>query len=893
MLLSQLFVVSQLKSIGIDLPEDPDGVEDDLVNRLLIFSGAHQRLISLARCQKITNDGISNLPLCRSLLYLNLSYTNIRDISAISNCEILRGVNAAGTNFESYEPLKWLNNLEVLNLSFSSIEKAGSSFNDLRMLRSLDLGNTSITSLEELSFLTTGRLTRLEELLLDGTLAEGFVSRDDFAPPPVRQHNQKEVEAPQEMSEPERKIAMDKSVRSFVEKVLFIPSLLVVNLGNTPVLSHIEKMQLQLPSTRAHVVLRPRSYFWFLNIIVNDHEEVRSMILNGMDVNCKASEEEMELFCSAWKTLCQEKTQFFDCINNDDSLRPAGIHVAILFNSVECLKHIVRAEAVQKTHVWLGNVEIHCLGQTSPEDTVAEFEEDDGNSKTVDGEDLTADEASQGLEESYESQEASSFRNDTGDSGSFIVNSDTNNDNWKDNEVAHLLYRRQTRERSYHLKPVPMDASIEKDTTTTKRNVTCDNALSFAKRVYDVNIHRITERMTEKRVTGWKLLSRTLLTRLENILLKDPEEFNDDYCSVASVGSVPQVSVATGLSKAQIVETMKAEAAKKKAYSVEEFRQLFGTGTDDEQQQDDDKNENPKDPSAVLLAGEDADEWRQRASGGTATGSRGGQVSEEMIRLQLRTAQSDRASTAATDVPTTDDPTVRTDVTAAFPTNNADNATTTVVAPVTTGSLNPKDSATEKERKGGLFPELFAAGSERCAQDEVSVISQGSARGECFVDEFFPHIPSLEQCSQWEPLHEKLTRPVKTKIYTSPENTLSPRSSIPSDNDLLENTLGMKYFEVPILGKKSFWLESKAQLLKERVKADELIQMEEDRYKLERWRNFISDSNKEVDGKMFARDGRVAKPMKLLYKNGLPLTRAERKEKLSQLLKENRDKYIL
>lgn len=366
------------------------------------------------------------------------------------------------------------------------------------------------------------------------------------------------------------------------------------------------------------------------------------------------------------------------------------------------------------------------------------------------------------------------------------------------------------------------------------------NTMSFARRVYDENVHRITERMTERRVTGWKLVAKTLLTRLENILLGEAEEFDDDYQSVASVGSVGQVSVATEIAKVKMVEAIKEEAAKKKIFSIEDIRKRFGSK----------KNMMEEDEEPVLLLAKDDPEVTdddlflcslRRDSNGDIVGTRGQFVSEEMIRLQLESAQSERASTAAE------------------------------------GSLASSTRVDSKAPGGNvMFPELFAQGGEDRGggQDDVSVIThdtasalagggegEGEGRGELdelVPDEFFPHIPALEQCLPWEPLFAKLTIPVVLKMYkqdfsaaqkeedTAPEGTEEAPSmrkasryatkklivahdfdsNAKKEGEPLMNGLGMEYVEISILGKKSFWLESKRDMLKSRIKSDELLQIE-------------------------------------------------------------------
>lgn len=432
-----------------------------------------------------------------------------------------------------------------------------------------------------------------------------------------------------------------------------------------------------------------------------------------------------------------------------------------------------------------------------------------------------------------------------------------------------------------------------------EKNLSCaDNVKIFAKRVYNENVHRFTEKMTERRITGWKLVCKGLLTRIENILAGDAEEFDDDYLSVASVGTVAQVSVATEASKVKIVEAIKEEAAKKKLFSIADIRKMYASqrslGIEEEE------------PEPVLAKNDpnvtDDDLFLcnlRRDSTGEIVGMRGQSVSEDMIRLQLQSAQSERASSVE-------------------------------------GSLGAK-LPIGIEPQVTAFPELFASGSgceekdreekdgEDKGCDDLSVITHDTSGLEnnpnpldaLVADEFFPHIPALEQCMPWEPLLAKLTQPVVLKMYKQdiPSKEVDAVSEVVGEDapksrylikqpsfaalvknkvdEPLKNGLNMEYVEISLLGKKSFWMESKRDMLKSRIKDDEKQYEDEEKYKLERWKTFVSESV-AANGKVFGRDARIAKPMKLLHKNdGSQLTREERKQKLAQMLKENRERYVL
>lgn len=86
---------------------------------------------------------------------------------------------------------------------------------------------------------------------------------------------------------------------------------------------------------------------WFESIIKNDHEMVKHLICNGQDVNMRAGPEDVDLFTFYYATKCKSNTVFFDCCNLVEAFRPNGAHVAIFFNSKECLRHICIAQVFE------------------------------------------------------------------------------------------------------------------------------------------------------------------------------------------------------------------------------------------------------------------------------------------------------------------------------------------------------------------------------------------------------------------------------------------------------------------------------------------------------------------------------------------------------------------
>lgn len=163
MLVSQRFILRGSKLLGVDIPDDADLVTDAIVLRISAVSGGHQRVFSVARCQRLTNTCLGNIHRFVGLQHLNLSWTGITNLESLSTCVNLRSFSLAGVNLVTYEGLQFLTSIEVLNLQYSNFSKP-ELFKDFYLLRSLDLGNSMIQSTDNLA-----QFTRLEELYIDST----------------------------------------------------------------------------------------------------------------------------------------------------------------------------------------------------------------------------------------------------------------------------------------------------------------------------------------------------------------------------------------------------------------------------------------------------------------------------------------------------------------------------------------------------------------------------------------------------------------------------------------------------------------------------------------------------------------------------------------------------
>jgi hypothetical protein len=141
--------------------------------------------LDTSRCSKLSSLPFSYLRLCKSLLYLDVSFTKLNDFTPITeNCTNLRALNVSGISASShahYTKISDLVSLEVLVMRSSNVS-AVDWVGNLSQLRSLDLG---ITTLETDSMNMFRNQTRLQELLLDGStlnVTDGKVSN--------RQHNE-------------------------------------------------------------------------------------------------------------------------------------------------------------------------------------------------------------------------------------------------------------------------------------------------------------------------------------------------------------------------------------------------------------------------------------------------------------------------------------------------------------------------------------------------------------------------------------------------------------------------------------------------------------------------------------------------------------------------------
>jgi hypothetical protein len=218
------------------------------------------------------------------------------------NLPMLRSLSLAGLFLINYEDLRWLVTVEILNLQYSNFSKP-ELLCDFNLLRSLDLGNTKISSISELK-----KLVRLEELYLDST-----------------------------------KCLKDETTPESIHTLQLLPDLKYLQIGDSLLTKSCHTLR-QSISPLTMIVTKPRRISWFENVINNNHEEVQRMILNGQDVNLRSGPEDIDLFTYYYYHKCQMKTHYFDCCSLVEVYRPCATHVAIFFNCKETLELLIGAQ---------------------------------------------------------------------------------------------------------------------------------------------------------------------------------------------------------------------------------------------------------------------------------------------------------------------------------------------------------------------------------------------------------------------------------------------------------------------------------------------------------------------------------------------------------------------
>eukprot|EP00602_Paraphysomonas_sp_CaronLab_P004472 CAMPEP_0185039462 /NCGR_PEP_ID=MMETSP1103-20130426/36340_1 /TAXON_ID=36769 /ORGANISM="Paraphysomonas bandaiensis, Strain Caron Lab Isolate" /LENGTH=603 /DNA_ID=CAMNT_0027578353 /DNA_START=525 /DNA_END=2336 /DNA_ORIENTATION=+ len=311
-----------------------------------------------------------------------------------------------------------------------------------------------------------------------------------------------------------------------------LENLKLLNIGDSALEKGLKNFAPLLPPT-ASIMTKPRRVQWFESIINNDHETVRKMVWDGQDVNMRASLQELELFTYYYLNRCKRSTVYFDCQSPKEEYRPAGAHVAILFNSKESLAHIAAGQCEENSSVWLGRMEEN---EDPFDDSDREWilsDEDGENSEcpcySRTEKDMTPEKASP----------LKSQMSDTDNSGRCVstpetlpvdkerriitfrrqsviqVNSHANAASEGDKEDSNSALNRKVLRRTILRPQLPAAAATSEaayEKVLAQRVVYTLHDL--IEKVYDAGIHRVTERMVERRVTGWKKVAREIADEL-------------------------------------------------------------------------------------------------------------------------------------------------------------------------------------------------------------------------------------------------------------------------------------------------------------------------------------------------------------------------------------------
>lgn len=326
MQVSSDFTVRLTGTSYYQVPKKKKEVDDEKLISIIGMCGQHNIFIDISRCVLLTSVAFTKLSLCKSLIYLDISYTTIETLNIIAeSCLSLKSLNFAGcNNIINYQPLLIMISLEFLSLRLSNFESE-ELLQNLQILRSLDLGWTKIKGISSIS-----NFTRLEELLLDGCMS-------------IERTNTANVSLLDTFSSLENLKLLDINNSAFSDIEDNISKSLNFNLC-------IEKKSRRLVMVDA--------------IEKNDVNTLYNLISSGEDADLRIGSWGEAVLQRAWKSRCNRpgpggrtnSTPYFQCSHHDESLRPNLVSIAIFFNATECLQSLIYAGVSVKGSVWFGEV---------------------------------------------------------------------------------------------------------------------------------------------------------------------------------------------------------------------------------------------------------------------------------------------------------------------------------------------------------------------------------------------------------------------------------------------------------------------------------------------------------------------------------------------------------
>ncbi|RYH31449.1 hypothetical protein EON65_02590 [archaeon] len=312
-------------SDGILLPTQKHLVTDYNVEVILKRIGSVQVFLDISRCPHLSAHIVSGFvpSHCTVLLYLDISYTNCSDLDIVfTKCRQLKTLNIAGLELidSHLEGIEYLVDLQVLSIRSSNIQDIA-AVGQLEMLRSLDLGCTRLCNVH----VALAMQHRLEELLLDGcTLLDNI---------------------------------------DITKRVPHLPELKLLNVVNSDFSAYRDLMPLKIHH-RVYIETNTRRIQFFDAILRNDSKEMCNLLTYGQDMNMQATMQDAHFLTSAFIDRCtypkyRLQTPFFLLTPTTPAHHmPAAIHIAIWFNSLECLQILIDLGAAKDFQVLLGEVRV-------------------------------------------------------------------------------------------------------------------------------------------------------------------------------------------------------------------------------------------------------------------------------------------------------------------------------------------------------------------------------------------------------------------------------------------------------------------------------------------------------------------------------------------------------
>ena len=341
-----------LKKFEVAVDGSPkQALTDEEFHKIVCLVGGHQKFLNVSRCINLSTSKFSELNLCSSLRFLDLSYTSFNDLTILESCPVLESLALCGIDMPSFRNISRLTSLDLINLSFSSIDSIN-PFISLVRLRSIDVGHCDIQSIRGIEC-----LTRLEELLLDATFLKGkeCVAQSTAtlaALPSLRLISigstglMEVVDQLKETLGP--RIYVDTIPRRYCDGAwLTIDMVTCVVHSIYFSLSAWLRILTKLISTRrinSDQIAADRRHLWFKAVLSNDTQTVSDLLSRGFDADLRAGPWASGLFVDAWtQGKCRQHTPFFDCTHPDPQLRPRALHLALFFNYRELLALLINA----------------------------------------------------------------------------------------------------------------------------------------------------------------------------------------------------------------------------------------------------------------------------------------------------------------------------------------------------------------------------------------------------------------------------------------------------------------------------------------------------------------------------------------------------------------------